>query len=390
MNTIAGVIAVVSVSALGARADSQSKTVFPAADWQAASSESLGVDPVRLKASIAYMDENFGADGAKELVIIRSGYLIWAGPDSDAYHELYSATKVFTSTVLGLLIDDGKCTLDTLAVEHLPDLDDRQPAYAEIRLRHLASMTGGYRGEVANVAPGQKWGDPIVYVTTPESPEHEPAGSQIAYNDHDVHLLGRILAARIAKEPLKDLFKRRISDPIGMSRWEWGVCGSVDGMVHYNAAGTPTLNGNGGIQTTPRELARLGHLYLNRGHWKGKQLLSASFVDEATTTQVPAALPGRSSSLLSGAYGFYWWTNGVMANGRRRWPAAPPRTYAAHGAGANFCFVIPEWNMVLVRMGNSGLPGASTQQDQLWSTFFAKLADALRSARQVGAGGERD
>ena len=381
MITIATVMAVVSVPAFGAMADSQSKTVFPAADWRVASPESQGVDPAKLKSAVAYMHENFGADGAKELVIIRNGYLLWAGPDSDAYHELYSATKVFTSTILGLLLDDGKCTLDTLAVEHLPDLDDRQPVYAEIRLRHLASMTGGYRGRVANVTPGQKWGDPIVYVTIPDTPELAPAGSRVAYNDHDVHLLGRILATRIAKEPLEDLFKRRIADPIGMSQWDWGVCGTMDGMIHYNAAGTPTLKGNGGIQTTPRELARLGHLYLNRGRWKGKQLLSGSFVGEATTTQVPAALPGRSSSLLSGAYGFYWWTNGVMANGRRRWPAAPPRTYTARGAGTNFCFVIPEWHMVLVRMGKSEIPGAFAQQDQLWNSFFAKMADALGSAR---------
>lgn len=377
MSTIATVMAAVLVLASGATAASQSKTVFPAADWQVASPESQGVDPAKLKAAVAYMDANFGADGAKELVIIRGGYLIWMGPDSNAYHELYSATKVFTSTVLGLLLDDGKCTLDTLAVEHLPDLSNRQPAYARIRLRHLASMRGGYRGKVTNLAPEQKWGDPIVYVTTPDTPEFEPAGSQVAYNDHDVHLLGRILATRIAREPLGDFFKRRIADPIGMSRWEWGVCGTVDGMIHYNAAGTPAIKGNGGIQTTPRELARLGHLYLNRGRWKGKQLLSASFVGEATMTQVPAALPGRSSSLLSGAYGFYWWTNGVMANGRRRWPAAPPGTYTARGAGTNFCFVIPEWNMVLVRMGNSDLPGTPAEQDQLWSTYFGKLVDAI-------------
>lgn len=115
-----------------------------------------------------------------------------------------------------------------------------------------------------------------------------------------------------------------------------------------------------------------GHLYLSRGRWKRKQLLSASFVGEATMTQVPAALPGRSASLLSGAYGFYWWTNG-----RRRWPAAPPGIYAARGAGTNLCFVVPEWNMVLVRMGNSDLPGTPAEQDQLWRTFFAKLVDAL-------------
>ena len=354
-------------------------TVFPVTDWQEASPESQDVDSVKLKVAVAYMDSNFGMDGAKELVIIRNGYLIWKGPDSDAYHELYSATKIFTSTILGLMIDDGKCTLDTLAVEYLPDLDDRYPAYAKIRLRHLVSMTGGYHGKVTNVTSGQEWGDPIVYVTTPDTPEFEPAGSQVAYNDHDVHLLGRILATRIAKEPLKDFFKRRIADPISMSQWDWGVCGTVDGMIHYNAAGTPTLNGNGGIQTTPRQLARLGLLYLNRGNWNGKQLLSGFFVDEATTTQVPAALPGRSHSLFSGAYGFYWWTNGVMANGKRRWPAAPPNAYGAHGAGTNFCFVIPEWNVVVVRMGSYEIANTITEGDRKIDTFFAKLADSLGS-----------
>jgi CubicO group peptidase (beta-lactamase class C family) len=389
MKTVTTALTAVFAWALMGIANSQPGTVFPQADWQEASPESQGVDSAKLKAAVAYMHESFGADGARELVIVRNGYLIWKGPDSDAYHELYSATKVFTSTILGLLVGDGKCALDTLAVEHLPDLDDRYPAYAKIRLRHLASVTGGYHGKVANVTPGQEWGDPIVYVTTPDTPEFEPAGSQVAYNDHDVHLLGRILATRAAHEPLKDLFQRRIADPIGMSRWDWGACGTVDGMVHYNAAGTPALKGNGGVQTTPQELARLGHLYLNRGRWKGKQLLSASFVDEATTSQVPATLPGRSSSLLSGAYGFYWWTNGVMANGNRRWPAAPPKTYAAQGASTNFCFIIPEWNMVVVRMGNSDLPGSFAQQDRLQDTFFAKVADALGVASHAGRPADR-
>lgn len=352
------------------------RMVFPDRNWRSATPESQGVDLAKLKVAVAYMDENFGVDGAKQLVIVRNGRLIWEGPDSDAYHEIYSATKVFTSTILGLLIDSGKCTLETMAVEHLPGLADRYPAYAEIRLRHLVSMTGGYRGKLENVTPGQKWGDPIVYATTPDAPEFEPAGSQIAYNDHDVHLLGRILETRIAQEPLKDVFQRRIAGPIDMTRWDWGICGTVDGMVHYNAAGTPTLKGNGGVRITPRDLARLGQLYLNRGRWNGKQLLSASFVDEATATQIPASLPGRSSKLFSGAYGFYWWTNGVMTNGKRRYLAAPPKTYAAQGKNGNFCFVIPEWNMVIVRMGTR--PIASYAQGSMkWNTFFTKLNGAL-------------
>jgi hypothetical protein len=251
-------------------------------------------------------------------------------------------------------------------------------------------MTGGYRGEVASVVPGQPWGDPIVYVTTPDTPEFEPAGSQVAYNDHDVHLLGRILA-RIANESLADLFRERVADPIGMTRWDWEGSGTVDGITHCNAAGTPALKGNGGVRTTPRELARLGLLYLNRGNWEGKQLLPAAFVDDATATHVAATMPGRSRSLLSGAYGFYWWTNGVMGHGKRRYPSAPPRTYAAHGASTNFCFVIPEWNMVIVRLGKSGsgLPGSYAQQDQLVDGFFARLGDAVGAAPQNGKSMQR-
>jgi CubicO group peptidase (beta-lactamase class C family) len=73
------------------------------------------------------MDEHFQPDGANRLVVVRNGYVIWKGPDSDACQEIYSATKVFTSTVLGVLVGEGKCTLDTLAIEHLPELDDGFP-----------------------------------------------------------------------------------------------------------------------------------------------------------------------------------------------------------------------------------------------------------------------
>jgi dipeptidyl-peptidase 4 len=79
----------------------------------------------------------------------------------------------------------------------------------------------------------------------------------------------------LPKNRSRQVFERRIAEPIGMRRWDWGVNGVVDGTDHHNAAGTPTLQGNGGIRTTPLELARLGLLYLNRGNWNGEQLLPA-------------------------------------------------------------------------------------------------------------------
>ncbi|MBM3333353.1 serine hydrolase [Candidatus Sumerlaeota bacterium] len=355
-------------------ANSHESMTFPRENWQEASPESQGVDSAKLKAAIAYLDERSGRDGARQLVVIRNGRLIWKGPDSNTRVPIYSCTKTFTSTILGLLIDDGKCTLDTRAVEYKPNLDDQHSQNADIALRHLASMTGGYRGAMGKVAPESPWGDPTAYLT-PVAPYSAP-GATFQYNDHDVHLLGHILT-RIAGEPLKDFFKRRIADPIGLRDWDWEACGIVNGVAHTNAAGTPWAQG-AGVQIAAEQLARFGHLFLNRGNWNGKQLVSARWVDQATTNQAPVTLQWRNMD-LRGRYGFYWWTNGVMVSGKRPWPSAPPRAYTAHGAGSNFCFVVPEWNMVVVRLAHAPKvrPRPSEINDRTWDAFFARMAEAL-------------
>jgi len=356
--------------ALGfAAAGPETPVVFPSERWEEATPEAQGLDSAKLRAAVDYMDGHFGSGGARELAIVRNGYLIWQGPDIDAYHNVWSCTKTFTSTVLGLLIADGKCDLDDLAVTYLPSLDDEYPLYAGIKLRHLASMSSGYRGHLVDVAEEeQPWGDPMAYLT-PAEPSYQP-GTQVQYQDHQVFVLGSILT-RLGGEPLQSLFKRRIADPIGLTKWDWGVSGRVDGIDLNNAAGTPSKSP--GIEITARQLARYGHLYLNRGNWNGKQLLPASFVEEAGKNQVPNA---GASKFLHGRYGLYWWTNDVMPDGKRPWPAAPPRTYTAHGRGSNYCFVVPEWNMVIVRLGTSSV-GTIAQQDVLWNTFFVGLAQAM-------------
>ncbi|MBM3474593.1 MAG: serine hydrolase [Armatimonadetes bacterium] len=350
-----------------------------AAEWPRATPESQGVDAGRLRAAVQYMDDRFQPDGARQLVILRNGWLIHEGPEVDAYHPIFSCTKTFTSTVLGLLIDDGKCTLDTRVIDVLPEMADEFPAYAQIRLRHLASMRGGYQGVVEGVSDDQPWGDPLAYFR-PQPPTFE-AGTQIAYNDHDVHLLGRVLM-RLSGEPLADVFRRRIAEPIGMAQWEWGACGTLDGLTYYNAAGTPCAKGGGGVRTTALELARLGQLYLNGGEWSGARVLSPGFVAEASRSHIPADLPGRSHRMLAGRYGLYWWTNGVRDDDTRPWPSAPPGAFAAHGHTANYCFVIPEWQMVIVRLGSAAI-GRIGEDDVLWEGFFSRLAAAVQERPRV-------
>jgi CubicO group peptidase (beta-lactamase class C family) len=95
---------------------------------------SPGVDPARLADAIANLEGHSGPDGVEQLVVVRNGRLIWEGADADAVHGVWSCTKSFTNSALGLLIDDGKCRLETRARESFPALAGSYPG---VTLRHL-------------------------------------------------------------------------------------------------------------------------------------------------------------------------------------------------------------------------------------------------------------
>ncbi|UCG47060.1 MAG: hypothetical protein JSU94_16370, partial [Phycisphaerales bacterium] len=136
-------------------------------------------------------------------------------------------------------------------------------------------------------------------------------------------------------------------------------------------------NHNKHIRISARELARFGHLFLNRGRWEGKQLISSSWVDAATKPQVRATLElGHASSADGrGVYGYNWWANGTGAGGKRKWPGAPAGTYSASGYNNNDMFVVPEWKMVIVRLGLD--QGERAISDSVYSSFLEKVGFAI-------------
>ena len=104
------------------------------------------MDSARFEAAVSYLKSHSGSDGVTELVIIRNGYVIFKGANVDKMHGVWSLTKSFTSTVLGLLIDDGKATLDTFAKDYVPSMTT---AYPYVMLCHFATMTSGFSNFVA-------------------------------------------------------------------------------------------------------------------------------------------------------------------------------------------------------------------------------------------------
>lgn len=117
--------------------------LFPGRTWQRATPQSQGVDSAKLQAAVDYLREAAGQNGVERMVIIRNGRMIWRGPEAAEAQGVWSVTKAFTSTAHGLLIEDGKCGLDTLAKDFDPALAKHYP---NVTLRHLATMTSGIDG----------------------------------------------------------------------------------------------------------------------------------------------------------------------------------------------------------------------------------------------------
>jgi CubicO group peptidase (beta-lactamase class C family) len=351
--------------------------VFPGKNWKTGTPASQNVNPTALNKAMTYLDDNSRGIGADEAMVIRNGYVIWKGSKTGAYHTIYSGTKVFTTTVLGLLIEDGDiASLEQPATDIQPDLDSRYSKYGNIKIRHLANFTSGYNADTS-AANGMKWGDPRLFLDPQRS--QSTAGTTFRYHDPAIHQLGDILTLA-SNSKLETIFKTRVANKIGMRKWSWKHCGYSDngkGSRIVARFQNPSGIYGGGIWTTPSDLGRFGLLYLNEGKWKNRRIIEAGWVDKATKNQVPTSLKASGYD-GRGQFGFMWRTNGGSKSGSRRWPAAPPQTYTLHGMSRNFCFIVPEWDMVIVRMSPPKLDGMPSSGTKVWNKFFSILKPGIQ------------
>ena len=133
------------------------------------------------------------------------------------------------------------------------------------------------------------------------------------------------------------------------------------------AFGTKDRPGRVGI--SPRDFCRFGLLYMKRGKWRGKQLISEKFATMAVSNPLPATLPRagfRKADMLpgqrsigssripdnqcdhEGSYSFLWWVNGINREGKRLWPGVPHDAYGAFGhGGIRAMVVIPSLKLIV-------------------------------------------
>lgn len=355
------------------------QTVYPGKEWEEVIPENQGVDPGKLSQAVTYLeDELASTGGVNSLMIIRNGYLIHKGSDAKKMHCVWSCSKSFTSTVLGLLIDEGRCSLETKACDYAPVLREKYP---EVTLRHFATMTSGY--DAVGGSYGEEDPDDGSRIPLHPATPAFPPGTKYSYFDDAMRMNGYVLTL-IAGTDLENYFVQRIAGPIGMDlhNFKWDIYPENDkNYTWVNPKGVDVRDGAGGIYITPLDLARFGYLFLHNGKWNGNQLVSVGWIRKATKCQVPTDMDWRNDTPRQnghgvGRYGYNWWLNTVGKDETRSFPDAPADLYLASGYNNNKCFVIPDWNMVIVRMGIEGTPDGS---DAIWNEFLRLIGESLNS-----------
>ena len=312
--------------------------------------EEMAFNP-NLETALEYLKSVCGKDGINRVVVLKEGKTIYKGVESEVTQNVWSCTKSFTSTVLGLLIAEGKCSLDSKVSDFLPELKEHYP---NVTFRHFATMTSGYKAEGDDPALGHG------QTNTPFLPDNEPLfkpGKEFRYWDSAMNMFAKALT-KVAGESIKSFFQRKVANRIGMdpAKWDWKDFGEIDGLIVNGGAG----NKSKGIYISATEMAKFGQVFLNKGTWEGEQIIPKQWVAEATLPQIKNLIPGNDTP-----YGFNWWTAG-------KFPDAPDGTFAAKGFNNNICLVIPAWNMVIVRLG---LDGAI--DDEEWNNFIKMVGEGI-------------
>lgn len=312
-------------------------TIYPGAKWARVSPEEAGFETDKLEKAKQWLEDHVG-DGRYRVVIVRGGRVVaeWNHSlEREAQLRLASATKSIFSSILGIVIAEGKLpSADAKVIDYYPEAFDvpegagpKPGRYVfekdrAITFRQLISNTSGY------MKPGEEPGQVFHYQTY---------GMNIL-----THAIAKIYGLYDTDDPegspgLKQLVDEKLRRPIGAA---WGYY-----LANFDLQPEARINIFGyydGVKASALDMARLGWLWRNWGRWEDKQLIPEDWLREATQTapDIRANCPSDQWR-----YGYAFWTN----DHGQLWPSLPRDSYAASGAGSQHIWVCPSLDLVVTQ-----------------------------------------
>lgn len=261
-------------------------------------------------------------------MLVKNGNVVsecWWQPYGAQYrHQMFSLSKSFTSSAIGMLVEEGKVTVDTLLSgifkDEFAEIGNRIDEKMErMTLKHLLMMGTGVEYEDWN-------GENHIKAFLASHVRKEP-GSSFYYNTLATYMQSAVVT-RITGQKLVDYLKPRLFEPLGIDPyWEEDNAG-------INMGGF-------GLNVKTEDIAKLGQLYLQKGLWDGKRLISEQWVEAATSKQIDNS-PGRVLDWAQG-YGYQFWR------------CVPQNVYRGDGAYGQYCIVMPDQNAVIAITSNADM-----------------------------------
>ena len=306
--------------------------------------ESQGVSSAALLALVESLDQ---IDAMNSFMLVRHGQVIaegwWTPYDAQSNHELYSLSKSFTSTAVGMAVAEGKLSIDDEVLKFFPEDAPPTPTnnLKAMRVRDLLTMSAGHQDETSSAA------DKISAKAFLAHPVPHKPGTHFKYNTPATFMLSAIVQKQTGLSVL-DYLQPRLFEPLGITQPVWNTNWQGISLGGY------------GLSVRTEDIARFGQLYLQQGKWQGKQLVPKDWVEMATSRQVSNGSNPKSD--WDQGYGFQFWR---CRNG----------AYRGDGAFGQYCIVLPEQDAVIAI--TSGVKDMQGVMNLIWD----KLLPAFETKR---------
>lgn len=344
----------VTAALLGAILLAASNPSFAAQPLPRSTPEAQSVSSAGIRAFVEAADAQ--VDTMHSFMLMRHGQVIaegWWKPESaNKPHVLYSLSKGFTSSAVGLAVAEEKLSIDDPVLKFFPDEAPAQPSdkLKAMRVRDLLTMSTGHQTE-PKFTPDEPW----VKTFLAHPVEHKP-GTHFLYNSPGTYMCSAIVQ-KLTDGTVLDYLRPRLFEPLGIEGAEWST--SPQGVS----------TGGWGLFLKTEDIAKFGQLYLQKGQWNGKQLIPAAWIKQATAKQVSNG--SDPSKDWDQGYGFQFW--------RCRHGA-----FRGDGAFGQFCIVLPEQDAVVVISADT--KDMQAQLNLVWD----KLLPAFQPAPLPPNAGEED
>ena len=302
---------------------------WPTEEWQTSTLKAQGMRSKPLQGMESMLESADWRFLVDSILIVKNGYIVYEHYRSESQlttpHQVFSCTKVLTSTLIGICVDEGNITsLDNPAVDYFTDYSfDSYTEKQTITVRHLLTMTSGLEWVDNNdYYSMESSSNPVEYVlnkTLSSDPGHE-----WNYNSGGSHVLSAIVQ-NASEVGTAQLAEDRIFRPLGIDDYTWNTIGGIP-------------NGGTLLYLKSRNMAKIGLLYLHGGTWNGTQIITEEWIETATSHLIDI------QEYWYSGYGYQWWRLNYA------------NCFGARGSNTQTIFVFPELDMVVVSTGGGEFP----------------------------------